>query len=1082
MDRTVRFTVLVSTLLGLLAVASAQQLGTAGIYGTVYDPQGGIIPGAQVTLTHLERNQTWEATTNNQGQYAFPLIPVGSYRISVRAPGFKLFEQTGIVLQVNDNRRVDATLEVGDIATRVVVEAAPVAVETSSATVKTVVDGKRVLELPLNGRNVLQLGLLVPGTVSAGGGIEGGSKVPADNQKFVINGSRQNNVRFTLDGGDNQDNLTNVNAPYPFPDAVEEFSVQTVNPGAEIGKSSAGAVNVVTKSGTNEFHGSGFWFVRNSELNATSYFLHQSDNLKRNQAGFTSGGPIRKNRLFFFGGIQRTWIRRVPTESRQLTMPAAHRKGDFSDLLQAARPVVVNDPETRQPFPGNIIPASRLSPAAQNLLKLSPLPGPDGYTYWRSKADDDLKEYVLRMDWRPSSRHSLLGRYLQNTYENVRPFDPNNLHSVTNTERSYSKNATLGYTLVLSPSTLADTHFTVSRTLGKRWNDFPYTIASFGVKVNPSSNQISVSINGTSGLSLSTVNPPARFARTNLEWTHSWRWIKGRHSYVTGVDLMFSRYNEYNFYLGAGSYGFNGRWSGFDQADYVLGLLSSFQQSNGEIEFRRYHYQGFYFADTFRVARRLTLNYGLRWEPYTPLTDLNDRVVQFRPEEYARGTRSQRYVNAPPGLLYPGDVVNGHKIPKGGVDASKKQFAPRVGLAYDLTGDGRMSVRAGYGLFYDSPMMYMLNNMNVQAPFSFTVAFTDGLFDDPYRGRTHLNVFPFAGDFDRNSPFQLPFQAVVYESRWNQPYTQTWNFTIERTVATWLFQISYVGTKGTHLTGNYDINAPIYDYSRSLRENQTTINQRRPRKEYQKITTLCTALNSTYHGLQVSVNKRFSRGFSVQSAYTFSRTIDQYSTNKEVTTQNLPNPFDFRFSRGLSDFDITQRWVTSYVWTLPRPGKALGAPWLGWLTDGWQFSGIVGFSIGTPFTISATNDAMAGAGTPRVDLIGDLFLPSNRSRGERIARYFNTSAVANPQGGAWGTLGRNVIRNPNGSSTDVAMTRVIPLKIRENLNLMFRSEFFSLFNHPQLGGPDARIGRTTFGQITSVGGQRVLQFSLKLNY
>jgi hypothetical protein len=676
MDRTVRFTVLVSALLGLLAVASAQQLGTAGIYGTVYDPQGGIIPGAQVTLTHLERNQTWEATTNNQGQYAFPLIPVGSYRISVRAPGFKLFEQTGIVLQVNDNRRVDATLEVGDIATRVVVEAAPVAVETSSATVKTVVDGKRVLELPLNGRNVLQLGLLVPGTVSAGGGIEGGSKVPADNQKIVINGSRQNNVRFTLDGGDNQDNLTNVNAPYPFPDAVEEFSVQTVNPGAEIGKSSAGAVNVVTKSGTNEFHGSGFWFVRNSELNATSYFLHQSDNLKRNQAGFTSGGPIRKNRLFFFGGIQRTWIRRVPTESRQLTMPAAHRKGDFSDLLQAARPVVVNDPETRQPFPGNIIPASRLSSAAQNLLKLSPLPGPDGYTSWRSKADDHLKEYVLRMDWRPSSRHSLLGRYLQNTYENVRPFDPNNLHSVTNTERSYSKNATLGYTLVLSPSTLADTHFTVSRTLGKRWNDFPYTIASFGVKVNPSSNQISVSINGTSGLSLSTVNPPARFARTNLEWTHSWRWIKGRHSYVTGVDLMFSRYNEYNFYLGAGSYGLNGRWSGFDQADYVLGLLSSFQQSNGEIEFRRYHYQGFYFADTFRVARRLTLNYGLRWEPYTPLTDLNDRVVQFRPEEYARGTRSQRYVNAPPGLLYPGDVVNGHKIPKGGVDAGKKQFAP----------------------------------------------------------------------------------------------------------------------------------------------------------------------------------------------------------------------------------------------------------------------------------------------------------------------------------------------------------------------------------------------------------------------
>ncbi len=1073
---------LFSLALCLPTTAVAQQLATAGLYGTVYDPQGSVVPNAQVTLMHLERNQEREATSNELGQFSFVFLPVGQYRLTVRAAGFKLFEQTGIVLQVNDNRKLDVRLEVGDIATRVVVEAAPLAVETSSATVKTVVDGKRVLELPLNGRNVLQLALLVPGTVSAGGGIQGGSKVPADNQKLVINGSRQNNVRFTLDGGDNQDNLTNVNAPYPFPDAVEEFAVQTVNPGAEIGKSSAGAVNVVTRSGTNEFHGTGFWFLRNSSLNARSYFLHQSDNLKRNQAGFTAGGPIRRNQLFFFGGLQRTWIRTVPTELKQLTMPAPHRKGDFSGLLQAARRVVVNEPESGRPFPGNIVPPSRLSPAAQNLLKLSPLPGPDGYTYWRSKADDDLKEYILRVDWRPANRHSLLGRYLQNTYENVRPFDSANLHSVANTERSYSKNATLGYTLLLGPSLLADTHFTVSRTLGKRWNEFPYTIADFGVKVNPSSNQISVSINGTSGLSLSTVNPPARFARTNLEWTQSWRLMRGRHSYAWGVDLMFSRYNEYNFWLGAGTFGFNGRWSGFDQADYVMGLLSSFRQGNGEIEFRRYHYQGFYFADAFRATSRLTLNYGLRWEPYTPLTDLQDRVVQFRPEEYAKGTRSKRYLNAPPGLFYPGDIVGGRKIPKGGVDASKRQFGPRAGLAYDISGSGRMSLRAGYGLFYDSPMMYMLNNMNVQAPFSFTVDFTDGYFDDPYRGRTHLNVFPFAGDFDPNSPFQLPFRAVAYESRWRQPYTQTWNVTLERTIATWLLQASYVGSKATHLTGNYDFNAPIYERARSLRENQTTINQRRPRREYQQITLLCTALNSIYNGLQISVQKRFSRGFSVQSAYTFAKAIDYYSTNKEVTTQNLPNPFDFRFARGLSDFDVTHRWVTSYVWNLPRPGKVTGARWLGWMTDNWQFSGIVAFSTGTPFTIAATNDAMAGAGSPRVDLVGNLFLPANRSRGEKIARYFNTEAVVNPAGGTWGTLGRNAIRNPNGSGTDVALTRTFPLRFAESASLVFRSEFFSLFNHPQLGSPDARIGRSTFGQITSVGGQRVLQFSLKLNY
>jgi hypothetical protein len=368
--------VLASLLAGsvLNTSAFAQQSGTAGIYGSVVDAQGGTIPGAKVTLTHIERNQDWEATTNEVGQYTFPLIPIGSYRIRVQHPGFKAFEQTGIPLQVNDNRKIDVSLEVGDISTRVQVEAeaAGAVVETSSATIKNVVDGKRVLELPLNGRNVLQLGTLVPGVVSAGGTLVGNSKQAADNQKFSINGSRQNSTKFTLDGGDNQDNLTNVNAPYPFPDAIEEFSVQTSNAGASVGKSSAGAVNVVTKSGTNEFHGSGFWFLRNYTFNAGSYFLQQSDNLKRNQFGGTFGGPIIKDKLFFFGGIQRTWVRSTPTESKALTMPAVHRNGDFRDLLALSKPVVLQDPTTGLPFANNQIPSARFSAAAQNLPRPNP--------------------------------------------------------------------------------------------------------------------------------------------------------------------------------------------------------------------------------------------------------------------------------------------------------------------------------------------------------------------------------------------------------------------------------------------------------------------------------------------------------------------------------------------------------------------------------------------------------------------------------------------------------------------------------------------------------------------------------------
>ena len=546
---------------------AAQQSGTAGLYGTVIDAQGARVTGAKITLTNVSRNQDRAVLTDNEGNFVFPLLPVGSYRLRAEMQGFKMFDQTGIRLEVNDNRKIDLTLEVGDITTSIVVEASGHTVETSNATIKNVVDGKRVLELPLNGRNVLQLGLLVAGVVGAGGGLTGNAKAPADLQQFSINGSRQNTTRFTLDGGDNQDNLTNVNAPYPFPDAVEEFSVQTSNMGAEVGKSSAGAVNVVTKSGTNELHGSGFWFVRNSALNAKSYFLHQSDNIKRNQAGFTLGGPIKKDKLFFFGGIQRTWWRYVPTESKILTMTQVHRNGDFSDLLKLSKPVTINDPLTGKPFPNNQIPTARFSPAAQNLLKKSPVPGADGYTRWQNATTEDPREYVLRMDWRPSERHTILGRYLQNSDPVAISLDPNNLHTVQNSQSSFSKNFTMGYMLLWSPKLIVDNHLTVSRTYGKRSNAYPDTIATYGVKVNPTSNQLSVSINGTSGLSLSTVNPPATFARTNEEWTQSWSWIRGRHTMLWGVDVMFSQYNEYNTYLGSGSYGFNGKYTGFDQSD-----------------------------------------------------------------------------------------------------------------------------------------------------------------------------------------------------------------------------------------------------------------------------------------------------------------------------------------------------------------------------------------------------------------------------------------------------------------------------------------------------------------------------------
>ncbi len=1078
---------------GAAPPAAGQQRGSAGLWGRITDAQEAAIPGANVTLLQVATNQARSVLSNQEGQYLFPLLPVGEYVLRVEHPGFKKFEQRGLLLQVNDNLKLDVRLEVGAITTTVTVEASGVVVETSTATLKDTVDSKRVVDLPLNGRNLADLTLLVPGVqpaIGVAGDVQGSSYSARGSKELSVNGSRQNNLKYTLDGGDNQDNLFNANLPFPFPDAVQEFSVQTSNAGLEIGKSSGGAVNIVTKSGTNEYHGNAFWFIRNTALNANGFFSRSPDQLRRNQTGFTLGGPVIKNQLFLFGGYQRTWLRTASGGAQALTMPAPFRGGDFSSLLARPTPIRIVDALAGQPFPNNVIPPSRHSRPAQELLKFSPLPDPDGFTRFSLFSKEDTDEQVIRGDYRLNARHNFLGRYFHQDFLNPRRMLPNNIHSQRRGISAFSKSATVGYTYVAHSTLIADSHFSMAREVGRRTMDFPKSIAGFGVQVSPSSNEIDVQINGTSGLSLSTTRP-AVFARTNFELTHSWRWAKGRHNFLWGADLMWSRYNEYNVFNGSGVYRFDGRISGFDQADFILGSMSLFRQSNGEIEFRRHHYQGFYGGDTFRVHPRLTLHFGIRWEPYTPITDLKDRSMQFRPEEYRQGTRSPHFVNAPPGLFFPKDKLPGFTVPKAGTDSDLNNVGPRFGFAWDVKGDGRMSVRGGYAIFYDTPEMWLLNNMNAQTPFSFTVQFQGGTspgsllsFENPYASRESFNVFPFAGDFDPKTPFQIPFDTTALESKFVQAYVQNWNLTAERRFGSdWLLRLGYVGAKSTHLMADYDQNAPLYDFSRTLAENQRAIDARRPFRQYQRIVTLFTGLNQIYNSFQASLNKRFSRGFSVLTSYTWSKNIDYNSRNNNVLDNVIPTPFNFFLTRGVADNDHPHRSVTSFVWDLPNPGKSLRSSVLSAIAGNWQIGGIITLQSGRPFGIDSSGDRAAGAGTPRADLIGNLPLASDRSRGQKIAQYFNTSAVAQPAPGTYGTLGRNVLRGPGYANTDLSVSRAIPLRFRESARLLFRSEYFNLFNRPHLSLPDNRIGRSSFGKITSTDAEaRILQFGLKIEF
>jgi hypothetical protein len=1075
--------------------ASAQSRGTAGIYGKVTDSQGAAVPGAFLTLEQLATHELRTTVSNGVGDYQFPLLPVGSFKLRMEHAGFARQEFDSILLQASDNLKLDATLNVGETTTSVTVDASAAAVETSNSTLKETVDSTHVVELPLNGRNVADLTLLVAGAqpaVGVNGDLSAGARSANGAMEISVNGSRYNNVRYTLDGGDNNDSLVNLNLTFPFPDAVQEFSFESSNSAAEIGRNSGGSVHVVTKSGTNEYHGDVFWFIRNTALNANGFFSRTPDQLKRNQAGFTAGGPVLKNKLFLFGGYQRTWLRSATGSARSLTMPAVYRTGDFSSLLTAKKVVQIVDPLAGgAPFPGNVIPAARISPVAQNILKVYPVPGPDGFALYSIANRTDVNDSLVRADYRLSEKHSFVARYFQDDLNAPYKSDFNNLNSVGNGNATHGKNATLGYTYIAGPALLADTHVTMSREIGQRPLDFPGSMADYGIAFHPLSNQRNMSINGTSGLSIGGGSAPGTWTRTNIELTHAWHWSRNGHNVSWGAEIATSRYNEYNMFNGAGSFGFDGRASGFDQSDFLLGYVSTFTQSNGEIEFRRYHYQGFYAGDTFRLSRRLSLNFGLRWEPFTPITDLNDREVQFREDEYLKGVRSPRFVNAPAGLFYPGDSLDGFTIPKAGAAGSWKYFAPRFGFAWDATGDNKTSLRGGYGIYYDSPELFALNNMNDQSPFSFTISLQGGNtaaslipFNNPYLGHESLDVFPFAGDFDSKSPFQLPFSAVVLPSKFLLDNVQQWNLTLERSLrGNWLLRAAYVGSKSTHLLGNYDMNPPVYNPSLTLAQNISGVNARRPRQEYQAIANMCFCLNAEYNSLQVTLSRRITRGFNILSAYTWSKNIDYNSANREASTNTLPDPFNLFLSRGVSDFDHPQRWVNSLVWDLPDAGKAIGSSFASALLGHWQFSGILTLQSGRPFSITSSNNAVAGAGTAFGLATGDLSMPGGRSRGAEIAQYFNVNAVTQALAGTYGNIGRNALRGPAYSNFDASLSRTVPLKFRDAARLQFRAEFFNALNHPQLSVPNGKLGNATFGQITSTdGAPRILQFGLKMEF
>ncbi len=1065
----------IAAVLLLCGIALAQNVYGV-LSGRVLDPSGASVPGATVVAVNAGTNARSTATSSSDGNYTFPALPVGIYELTVEAAGFQQFAVRNIRLQVNENIRVDAPLKVGTASETVTVEADAVVVDTVSPTLKAVVDEKRIEELPLNGRNATQLMRLIVGTVTdLRADTTSGTTYPGVTP-VSVNGGRSNTTNFMLDGSQNNDHYTNVANPMPNPDALQEFSVQTNSFSAEFGRQSGGIVNAVTKSGTNELHGSAFWFLRNNAMNSTPYFgavgpngKRKDDGLKRNQYGVTVGGPVfipkfydGRNKTFFFFSWQGTVQRQTPPEVGKVVPTAAQRAGDFSGLSKALKNPAGGT------FANNQIPSSLFSPISQQILKYIPLPtsGNSITTSAANNFDDD--QFLVRIDHQISQNNRLTGRYWDSYAVTPAILNPSNYLEQTTGRTWLNRSINLTDTHTFGATVMNQFMFAFTRMDGHNAPLLPSaSIASFGSNLfNDDKPQWHVTVAGYFG-TLNTGDTNI-FLRDEYTFTDTVRVTTGRHSFAFGGEVGRGIGDVRNNFRANGQWNFNGSapFTGDSLADFMLGRFNTLVQGIGEYRDTRFDRYALFAQDEWKLARRFTLNLGLRWEPFLPYSDLENRLAVWRP-----GERSTRYPNAPLGIRYAGEK----DLPANAIDSRLGYLAPRVGFAWDIFGDGKTALRGGYGIFYDQLNTIAFNNQANQAPFG-TVVTTFGNannnFANPYAGINNpfpapLNpgsdaVFP---NFSNHQPYVADFQG---------PYVQNWNLTLERQVGLgFVGRASYAASKGTRLGVVREGNAAVYAPGVTT----ATTNQRRPyAPSLGNLNLIEPVSNSTYHALQLTADRRFAKGFTLLVNYQWAKAIDDASATK-LTGQARTNPFDARFDKGPANFDKTHVFNLSGLYELPfrvnNPAK--------WLVNGWSLNAIASLSSGAPFTVvSGVDNARTGTGGQRADLVGDPNFGGDRSRGERIAQYLNKAAFAPNALGTFGILGRNTFRDPGFASWDFGLFKRFAL--RENIGLTYRFEAFNAFNRPNLNGPNATQNNVNFMKITSAQDTRILQMALRLTW
>jgi len=1122
MRHAIRLMVCVVLIL-LVSITTTWAQATAQINGTVADSSGGILPGATVTATQTDTGFRREVVTDQTGSYTLTSLPVGPYRLEVVLSGFRTYVQTGIVLQVNSNPVIPMTLQLGALGETITVTSAAPLVETRNPAVGQVINNAQVQALPLEGRNVASLVVLAGGAVDMG---NPSSRSLTQSRGIAVAGGQQFGVQYLLDGAFHNNWYDGVNLPLPFPDAMQEFSVETSSQNAQNGVKAGGTVSVATKAGTNLFHGDVFEFARHHRFNATAPFAaisattgeRTSDGLVRNQFGGVLGGPIVQNKIFFFGAYQGTHATQTPADIVTFIPTAAMLNGDFSTVASAQCRAQGNlTLPAAFGFVNNRIDPARLSPAAVRIARMLPTTNdPCGQIAYSRPTRPRERQPIARVDWQLDKSHSLFVRYMLSTtfwgpaFENA---NGNILAATLGGRDNTQHSLAIGDSMVLSNTIVNNVRLSVNRTSVVRTHSELFGPEDVGIKMFTYIPNY-MNITTTGAFSINTGTETFSFYKPNTySLSDDLTMVRGNHQYGFGGAMAVSDWKTESNIRSMGPFSFSGGVTGLPLADFLLGRVFEFREATPFRQDIKQPYFALYGQDTWRVSSSVTLNYGARWEPWFPQDSVDRAVYNFDVERMRAGTRSTVYPQAPAGLYYPGDPgFPGNS----GMKTVWSNIAPRAGVSWDPKGDGRTSLRAGYGLTGDFVTGQFFFDSRSAPPFGLEQRLTGTLLDDPWGAVGRTNPYPISvGGAD------YPYSAALYPLFISMPYdikttrNHSWNVAFQRQVGdNMAFSTTYLGNHMVNMWGVVDGNPGVIpagatptgsctlklptggtqtftDCSTASLDLRRELSQLNPAvgQYYGYLDWITDAGWQTYHGLLLSLQRRSASGITTSANYTVSACeglISQGQAPLNVATGymkpvSLINPPSDAETQAIFDEDKGRcgTWrkhilnLSASVETPQFTNSAARA-----LASGWRLSGIFRANSGSPLTVTTGTDrALSGiqATTQRANQVLD-----NPYGDKTINNWLNPAAFAQPALGTYGNSVRNAFDGPRRKVVDLSLVR--SFRFRNGRHVEARVEAFNAFNWFLLDIPNTTLSSATFGRITSSGDPRIMQFAVKYEF